>query len=285
MPSKRFQPSGFTLIEMLTVISIIAVLAAIIFPVMGRARAKGRQTVCASNLKQIGVAIGLYAQDNDNRFPDSDPLCYSQNWQGVVPCDPWAGGCSAPSDMATRYQVSWQRSIFPYVKENKLYVCPSARTLKPADNKTGYAINGAYWRGARKGYVGTSCKYAGDPTPCMPDTASAFDGYRRTTKVADPSGTLMVMDSSTSGNYQVGESSTTANGNEHPSDIAKDANQVDSVPDFSRHNNGLNCLFADGHGKWENRTFVYEKSQAKPVWPGTSSPTWQVDRHWTMEDD
>src|SRR5205809_6842541 len=57
--------SGFTLIELLVVIAIIAILAAILFPVFAQARATARKAACASNLRQIGLAFTLYAQDYD----------------------------------------------------------------------------------------------------------------------------------------------------------------------------------------------------------------------------
>lgn len=61
--------SAFTLVELLTVIAIIALLAAILFPVFAAVRGKARQTVCVSNLKQIGMGIQMYAQDYDGMLP------------------------------------------------------------------------------------------------------------------------------------------------------------------------------------------------------------------------
>src|SRR5712691_3467653 len=56
---------GFTLVELLVVIAIIALLAAVLFPVFAQAREKGRQTYCLSNLRQMGTAMMLYAEDHD----------------------------------------------------------------------------------------------------------------------------------------------------------------------------------------------------------------------------
>jgi len=60
---------AFTLIELLVVIAIIAILAALLMPVFGRAKENARGTVCLSNLRQIGVGLQLYVQENNNRMP------------------------------------------------------------------------------------------------------------------------------------------------------------------------------------------------------------------------
>lgn len=61
--------SGFTLIELLVVIAIIAILAAILFPVFVKARDQGKLAKCMSNLKQCGVAVFMYCDDNNAYFP------------------------------------------------------------------------------------------------------------------------------------------------------------------------------------------------------------------------
>src|ERR1051326_6870358 len=60
---------GFTLIELLVVIAVIAILAAILFPVFSRAREKARTTTCVSNCRQIGTALMMYVQDYDEVMP------------------------------------------------------------------------------------------------------------------------------------------------------------------------------------------------------------------------
>lgn len=60
---------GFTLIELLVVVAIIALIIALILPALGRAKEQSRRTVCAANLKGIGIAINVYAEENNNRIP------------------------------------------------------------------------------------------------------------------------------------------------------------------------------------------------------------------------
>ena len=62
---------GFTLIELLVVIAIIALLASLLLPVFSRAKEKGYQTVCRNNIRQIGLVMSLYLEDNQDSFPSA----------------------------------------------------------------------------------------------------------------------------------------------------------------------------------------------------------------------
>lgn len=115
----RKSNTGFTLIELLVVIAIIAILAAILFPVFGRARENARRSSCQSNLKQIGLAFAQYTQDYDESYPYA---------VGGTVVD--ATG-SFSSDR--RY---WADEIQPYVKSLQLFVCPSnSKANAPATSR------------------------------------------------------------------------------------------------------------------------------------------------------
>ena len=96
---------GFTLIELLVVIAIIAILAAILFPVFGRARENARRASCQSNLKQMGLGLMQYAQDNNERV--------------AVACKPNGSTCDNQDPV-------WMGVIQPFVKSVEIFECPSA---------------------------------------------------------------------------------------------------------------------------------------------------------------
>src|SRR4051812_15574111 len=75
LKSARNHPcSAFTLIELLFVIAIIAILAGLLLPALGRSKAQASNAACANNLRQLGIATRLYAEDNQERLPSAEIL-------------------------------------------------------------------------------------------------------------------------------------------------------------------------------------------------------------------
>jgi prepilin-type N-terminal cleavage/methylation domain-containing protein/prepilin-type processing-associated H-X9-DG protein len=113
--------AGFTLIELLVVIAIIGILASMLFPVFAQAREKARQTVCVSNMSQMGKALFMYTMDYDATFPVQDHLY-------IDPCSPppfWMDAAYGVPNWKTGPYANWAQAIYPYVRSNEVYVCKS----------------------------------------------------------------------------------------------------------------------------------------------------------------
>jgi prepilin-type N-terminal cleavage/methylation domain-containing protein/prepilin-type processing-associated H-X9-DG protein len=119
---------GFTLIELLVVIAIIAILAAILFPVFARAREKAQQTSCLNNVKQMGLAAMMYAQDYD----ETNVPCSTTNVTVVY---------QRPDGTRTTLTWGpWYALIQPYAANPHIFICPSA-TVDIFDRSTAYGAN------------------------------------------------------------------------------------------------------------------------------------------------
>jgi prepilin-type N-terminal cleavage/methylation domain-containing protein len=119
---------AFTLIELLVVIAIIAILAALLLPALARAKQKGQQADCISNLKQIGLAFAIYLNDQNDHFPDRRDL--KSSLPGGY--HPWSSTVWPPSDP----RAGWAATTFSNECPNfNVWSCPVAVT-----SATGNAI-------------------------------------------------------------------------------------------------------------------------------------------------
>ena len=169
------------------VIAIIAILAAILFPVFAQAREAARKSSCQSNLKQIGLALGMYTQDADGVYPQHAAPAY------------WFGRLDTSTNPPTVYKD--QGLLYPYMKNAQIQQCPS---FTGSFNYTGgasggYGYNASYLASTNPadfntyGKGGVNEAVIGYPANCaaFADSAQLLSGkLQETLSIFPPSSTI-----------------------------------------------------------------------------------------------
>lgn len=248
-PAQQSSPQkAFTLIELLTVIAIIALLAAILFPVFSRARENARRTSCQSNLRQMGTAVMQYMQDYDDVFPWSfntltnSPAPEGGYWSGTAANGFWF----------------WPQILYPYHKSEQVFACPSVSLYKTGPARL------------YRGHYGANRLLM--PINTDPTTSIVITNPMKASLVPSPSSVYMFMDS---GNYYANSTSVqAANGsNVYVPGMGSVSGTTGSITDTAlqfdykngRHFNGVNVTFADGHVKWLQTARLYTEAKKNYV--------------------
>jgi prepilin-type N-terminal cleavage/methylation domain-containing protein len=225
---------GFTLIELLVVIAIIAIIAAMVFPVFAKAREKARQISCLSNVRQLAMAVLMYADDYDDQVV---PWVVG-DWDPTIP---------RPADK----QLTWCALLAPYVGNRQIFVCPSysEATLRDDFQSLGcpncvfvapyypfsYQPDGANYGIAQPGYCGAGTREC--PRYAWPGAGWAAPSgpmvYRRIAEIRRPAETAIITD---------GITMRTANGWLGTFMGAKAQGM---------HLSGENLVMMDGHAKYQ----------------------------------
>ncbi len=221
----RRYPRGFTLIELLVVVSIISLLAAILLPVFFQAREKARQAACASNLRQIGAAATLYAQEWDELMVGTEQEEGSEEEEGR--------------------EWYWADLLQAYTKNFQVFACPSA--VVPFQLS---APQPGFPNGITRGW---SYHYALNDVRDTRDK-SIGAAYAHLGGISHPSETILAVDSWPVTAQEAAEAEDEVESHEMAWMIGyRDAAALPFDDGNPRHHGGFQVLHVDGHVGWRKR--------------------------------
>lgn len=228
---------AFTLIELLVAIAIIAILAAILFPVFAQARDKARATACMSNMKQIGTGLMMYVQDYDEALffrPANSSARVGSGRSGVVITNTLAYS-----------QAQWWNLLMPYEKSNGVFACPSDSTKPTSPDIYGNST-------IPRSYV-ASCAAESLSIAQVDDSVNTIVITEKWNHVDNGVGTTGTkinnetwMEPFDGDECQAGSDATTAGGCLDP----RPGYPIGMVKMANWHQGGMNNAFFDGHAKW-----------------------------------
>jgi len=228
---QKKKSKGFTLIELLVTIAIIAILAAILFPVFARAREQARKAACMSNLKQIGLAIIQYTQDFDEKYP------IANNGSGLT----------------------WYAVLQPYVKSYQVFTCPTAGQINLPNTSNrqysggyGWNISGTQTFANIANGFGYSNTNWGTPNGNGPLSLATVPEPAETIIVADPASNGYKNNAYFAVGYSTGNSYTPVL---HGGQVGPFTG--DGTLSAVAAGGGGNYLFADGHVKFVQASQAY----------------------------